>query len=113
MEQAIVDVIARVGRLKGTRVQLVLDATLIHATGNLEVATVAPGGGPAVLHQPVVNAVLCAVTYCNLDGVPAQNWAPVWCLYTPASFVVHKAVSIDGEGALNGAVVNNSFPLSV
>ena len=53
------------------------DAAHAHAPLHLDVAVLAPPLAPAVLHQPVVLAVLCAVTH-DSDGVILSAGGAAW-----------------------------------
>ena len=77
-----------------------LNAALVGATEDLEVASVSPGVVPAVLDLPVLGAVLLAVAD-DLDGVSAEGLAGGVLVDAGG---VGGEVLVDGEGGSDGAV---------
>mmetsp|Transcript_74106 Transcript_74106/g.149942 ORF Transcript_74106/g.149942 Transcript_74106/m.149942 type:complete len:205 (+) Transcript_74106:52-666(+) len=87
-------------RLHGACNAAVLDTALVAATQDLEVSAITPGGGPAVLDEPVRHAVLSAVAD-DLDRVAAEHLAGLVLVH--AGLVVDE-VGVHGHGDLERAV---------
>jgi len=88
------------GGRKSTSHSIALDAALVHATLDQNVALEPPFLIPAVLNFPVVNAVKGAITDQG-HGVASQSRSCLVCVHTG---LVGWEIAIDSQCDIHGAV---------